>query len=121
MLGQPQVARSASGSPPAPCLATSWSPESQGAPEAPRLPSLRHHRSLAVAFGLWLGPAPGGAASMGKHFLFTSGSLWGESQGQQPARKPAGAWRWGQGEGGSAGWPGQQGANRGSRGLSLLQ
>lgn len=56
---------------------------------------------------------------MGKHFLFTSGSLWGESQGQQPARKPAGAWRWGQGEGGGAGWPGQQGANRGSRGLSL--
>lgn len=61
------------------------------------------HCRLDKALSLWAGNGAQSRHHIGKHFLFMSGSLWGESQGQQPARKPAGAWNRVQGDGGGAG------------------
>lgn len=49
------------------------------------------HCGLDMASSLWAGNSAQSRHRIGKHFLFTSGSLWGDSQGLQPARKPAGA------------------------------
>lgn len=39
------------------------------------------HCCLVMAFSLWAGNCAQSRHCIGKHFLFTSGSLWGESQG----------------------------------------
>lgn len=39
------------------------------------------HCRLDMAFSLRAGNSTQGRHRIGKHFLFTSGSLWGESQG----------------------------------------
>lgn len=39
------------------------------------------HCCLDMAFSLWAGDGAQSRHRIGKHFLFTTGSLWGESQG----------------------------------------
>lgn len=47
----------------------------------PAVGGTSHHCCLDMAFSLCAGHWAQSRHGIGKHFLFTSGSLWGESQG----------------------------------------
>lgn len=78
---------------------------------SPAVGETSQHCGLDMAPSLWAGNSAQSRHRIGKHFLFTSGSLWGESQGLQPARKPAGAWN--RVSGGGGGGLAQQGGLKG--------
>lgn len=81
---------------------------------SPAVGETSQHCGLDMASSLWAGNSAQSRHRIGKHFLFTSGSLWGDSQGLQPARKPAGAWNRVR-DGGGGSWPFLWGRARASR------